>query len=149
MRHCAPAEVVTLPVWMSEQGAAGVVTAEEPLQEDSWMTATRLPSHRKDDCRAWSRSIARTGSTDSPGCSRSPHPSCFLIHLANIYTAVCTTFVQVCSLDIISADERLFTAVKLRLWPGTAELQLENWKPSTCKPYWPSHDGLTVQTYRS
>jgi len=34
MRHREPAEVVTLAGWMGEQGAAGVVAAEEPLQGD-------------------------------------------------------------------------------------------------------------------
>jgi len=34
MRHREPAELVTLPGWMGEQGAAAVVAAEEALRGD-------------------------------------------------------------------------------------------------------------------
>ena len=69
------------------------------------MTATGSPSHRKDDCRPRLFSIGRAGGTASPGCSLSPLPFFSLISLANIDGAVRTTFVQICSSDIISTDE--------------------------------------------
>jgi len=69
------------------------------------MTATGSPSYRRDDCRPQSFSIGQAGGTASPGCSLSPLPSFSLILLANIDGAVHTTFVRVCSLEIIPTDE--------------------------------------------
>jgi len=34
MRHCEPAELVTLAGWMGKQGAVAVVAAEESRRED-------------------------------------------------------------------------------------------------------------------
>jgi len=66
-----------------------------------------------------------------------------LIPLGNIHVAVCTTFIWVCSLEIIPIDEWQFTAVKHSLQRGTNEEQLANWTLSTFKPYRSNDDELT------
>jgi hypothetical protein len=69
------------------------------------MAETGSPSHRRDHCSPRSFSIERAGVTGSPGCSLLLLASFSLILLADIDGAVHTTFVPVCSLEIIPTDE--------------------------------------------
>jgi len=114
MRHREPADVVPLPGWMGEQGAAAVVAAEEPFRGGVWMTATGSRSHWRDDCWPQTFSIGRASGTVSPGCSLWLLPSFRLILFANTDWAdsVLYNSVRVCSLELIPMEGWQFTPVK-------------------------------------
>jgi hypothetical protein len=91
--------------WTRRAGTSGGSCGRKASPRRRLNDCYRLAESRRESCGPRSFSIGRAGGTASPGCSLSPLPSFSLILLANIDGAVRTTFVRVCSLDIISTDE--------------------------------------------